>query len=139
MVGPIGAVVATRCMLADFDGAESALNTALDLASRAGNRLIRARSMLGLAEVNLARGEDHVALARAEETLSLFREHGRRGVWHVRALDLVGRIHCHAGHPASAAHSWQEALAMVGESDFGLHRQIVESLARVQAQAQSPE
>jgi DNA-binding SARP family transcriptional activator/Flp pilus assembly protein TadD len=122
-----------RCMLGDFDGAESALSAALDLAGRAGNRLIRARSVLGLAEVNLARGEDHLALVRTEEAVSVFREHGRRGVWHAKALELLGRIHRQAGRLVSAAHSWQEALMLVGESDSGLHRQITESLARLQA------
>lgn len=95
----------TRHMLGDFAGAESALCTALDLAGRAGNRLIRGRSLLGLAELHLARGEEHVALARAEEAVAVFREHGAKGVWQARALELLGRIHERADRLDVAAHA----------------------------------
>lgn len=82
-----------RRMLNDFDSAESALMEALDLAGRAGNRLIYGRSLLGLSELYLAKGEEHLALERADEAIAVFREHNDKGVWQAKALDLRVRIH----------------------------------------------
>lgn len=117
-------------MLGDFAGAESALGAALDLARRAGNRLIRGRSLLGLAELHLARDEEHVALARAEESISVFREHGAEGVWQARALELLGRIHEQAGRPGIAVHAWQAAAELADGTDPVLAGQLASSLAR---------
>jgi hypothetical protein len=122
-----------RLMLGDFAGAESALSEALDLARRAGNRLIRGRSLLGLAELYLGRDEEHLALARVEEAIVVFREHGGEGVWQARALDLLGRIHERAGRPGIAVHAWQAAAELADCADAVLAEQIARSLTRVRS------
>jgi DNA-binding SARP family transcriptional activator len=119
-----------KCMLGDFAGAESALGAALVLARRTGNRLIRGRSLLWLAELHLARDEEHVALVRAEESISVFREHGAEGVWQARALELLGRIHERAGRPGIAVHAWRAAAELAAGTDPVLAGQIATSLAR---------
>jgi len=119
-------------MLGDFASAESALGEALDLARRAGNRLIRGRSLFLLAELHLARNEEHLALARVEEALGVFREHGAEGVWKARALELLGRVHERAGRPGIAAHAWQSAAELADHVDAVLATQIGDSLMRVQ-------
>jgi DNA-binding SARP family transcriptional activator len=118
-------------MLGDFASAESAFDAALDLAWRAGNRLIRGRSLLGLAELHLARDEEHAALTRAEEAIAVFREHGAEGVWQARALELLGRIHERARRPDIALHAWEAAAELAGSTDSDLAGQIASSLARV--------
>jgi DNA-binding SARP family transcriptional activator/tetratricopeptide (TPR) repeat protein len=120
-----------RRMLGDFAGAEAALRAALDLAGRAGNRLIRGRSLLGLAELHLVRDEGLVALARAEEAIAVLREYGAEGVLQARALELLGRIHDLAGRPGIAVHAWQAAAQLAGSTDFVLAGEIARSLARV--------
>lgn len=133
----VGEAFALACMgnaqqmLGDLAGAESALGAALDLAGRAGNRLIRGRSLLGLADLHLARGEEHVALARAEEAIAVFRQHGPKGVWQARALELLGRIHKRAGRLDIAAHAWQAAAELAFGADSVLAGQIIRSLARL--------
>jgi hypothetical protein len=94
-----------RRMLGDFAGAEDVLSAALALAGHADNRLIHGRSLLGLAELHLAEDEEHAALARVEEAIAVFHEHGAKGVWPARALELLGRIHERVGLPAVAAHA----------------------------------
>ena len=120
-------------MLGDLVGAEIALGAALDLAWRAGNRLIRGRALLGLAELHLARDEADAALGRVEEAIAVFREHGAKGVWQARALELLGRVHERAGRPGIAMHSWEAAAELAGHVDFGLAGQIAGSLIRVRA------
>jgi DNA-binding SARP family transcriptional activator/tetratricopeptide (TPR) repeat protein len=122
-----------RLILGDFAGAESALSEAHDLARRAGNRLIRGRSLLGLAELYLGRDEEHLALARVEEAIAVFREHGGEGVWQARALDLLGRIHERAGRPGIAVHAWQAAAELADCADTVLAEQIARSLTRVRS------
>ncbi|HEY1623408.1 MAG TPA: BTAD domain-containing putative transcriptional regulator [Streptosporangiaceae bacterium] len=124
-----------RRMLGDFAAAESALTASLDLAGRADNRLIRGRSLLGLAELHLAAGEERVALTRVEEAIAVFREHGAEGVWQARALDLLGRIHERAGRPGIAVHAWRAAAKLADSTDVILAGQIDNSLARLQASA----
>jgi len=82
-----------RRMLGNFTGAAVALGAALDLAARTDNRLIRGRSLLGLAELHLVRDEEYLALTRAEEAIAVFHEHGTTGVWRARALELLRRVH----------------------------------------------
>ena len=120
-------------MLGDFAGAESALCAALDLAWRAGNRLIRGRALLGLAELHLARDEASAALGRVEEALMVFREHGAKGVWQAKALELLGRVHERAGRPGIAMHSWEAAAELARRIDSSLAGQIAKSLTRVRA------
>ncbi len=123
----------TRRVLGDLKGAESALEAALDLAGIAGNNLIRGRSLLGLAELHFATGEGHRALARIDEALTVFREHGAKGVWQARALELLGRIHERAGRIDIAAHAWQAAAEGAAMTDPVLASQIAQSLARLRA------
>jgi DNA-binding SARP family transcriptional activator/tetratricopeptide (TPR) repeat protein len=123
-----------RLTLRDLVGAESALVEALDLAGRAGNRLIRGRSLLGLAELHLARDEENAALARVEQAIGVFREHSPRGVWQSGALELLGRIHQRTGRPDIAVHAWQ-AAELAGGTDSVLTGQIAGSLAPVQETA----
>ena len=120
-------------MIGDLAAAESALNEALDLAVRSGNRLIQGRALLGLAEIHLARDEQHVALARAEEAVAVFREHGAEGAWQTRALELLGRVHEQAGRPGIAMHAWQAAAVLAGRVDSVLAGQIAKSITRVRA------
>ncbi len=122
-----------RRMLGDFTGAESALGAALDLGGSAGNQLIRGRSLLALAELHLVRDEEPTALARVDEAIAVFREHGAKGVWQVRALELLGRIHERTGGLGIAAHVWQAAAELAGNTDSVLAGQIAASLARVRA------
>ena len=124
-----------RLMLGDLAGAESALVEALDLAGRAGNRLIRGRALLGLSELHLARDEEHPALARVEEAIGVFREHGAEGVWQARALELLGRVHERAGRPDIAVHAWQAAADLAGRADSVLAGDVARSIARVRAVA----
>ncbi|HZR49736.1 MAG TPA: BTAD domain-containing putative transcriptional regulator [Streptosporangiaceae bacterium] len=124
-----------RLMRGDLAGASSALMEALELAGRAGNRLIRGRALLGLAEVHLAGGEENAALARAEEASGVFREHSAEGVWQARALELLGRIHQRAGRPDIAAHAWQAAAELAGDADSVLTGKIAGSLARIRTKA----
>ncbi len=121
----------TKRVLGDLKGAESALEAALDLARIAGNKLIRGRSLLGLAELHFAAGEGHLALARIDEALTVFREHGAKGVWQARALELLGRIHERAGRLDIAAHAWQAAAEGAAMTDPVLASQIAQSLARL--------
>jgi DNA-binding SARP family transcriptional activator/tetratricopeptide (TPR) repeat protein len=123
----------TRRILGDLKGAETALEAALDLAGVAGNKLIRGRSLVGLAELHFATGEGHRALARIDEALTVFREHGAKGVWQARALELLGRIHERAGRLDVAAHVWREAAEGAAKTDPVLAAQIAESLARLRA------
>jgi DNA-binding SARP family transcriptional activator len=129
----LAAAGSAKRMLGDFAGAESALGAALGMALRAGNRLIQGRSLLGLAELHLVRDEEHLALARVEESISVFREHGAEGVWLARALELLGRIHERVGRPGIAVHAWQAAAELAGSTDPVLAGQIASSLARVKA------
>jgi DNA-binding SARP family transcriptional activator/tetratricopeptide (TPR) repeat protein len=101
-----------RLMLGDLAGAESALAEALDSAGRAGNRLVRGRSLFGLAELHLARDEENAALARVEEAIGVFREHSPGGVWRAGALELLDRIHQRAARPDVAVHAWQAAAEL---------------------------
>jgi len=117
-------------MLGDFAAAETALSNALDLARRAGNRLIRGRSLFWLAELHLARGEEHLALAGAEEAIAVFREHGAEGVWQARALELLGRVHERAGRAVIAVHAWETAAALADGVDNVLAAQISAALSR---------
>jgi DNA-binding SARP family transcriptional activator/tetratricopeptide (TPR) repeat protein len=121
----------TKRVLGDLEGAESALEAALDLAGTAGNNLILGRSLLGLAEVHFAAGEGYRALARIDEALTVFREHGAKGVWQARALELLGRIHERAGRLDIAAHAWQAAAEGAAMTDPVLADQIAQSLARL--------
>jgi tetratricopeptide (TPR) repeat protein len=123
----------TKRELGDLEGAESALEAALDLAETAGNKLIRGRSLLGLAELHFATGEWHRALARIDEALTVFREHGAKGVWQARALELLGRIHERAGQLDVAGHAWQAAAEGAAMTDPALASQIAQSLARLRA------
>jgi tetratricopeptide (TPR) repeat protein len=122
-----------RRMLGDFAGAESALDTALGLARLVGNRLIQGQSLMGLAELHLTRGEGHAALARAEESISVFRQHGAAGAWQARSLELLGRIHEQAGRPDIAVHAWHAAAELAEGTEAVLAGQIARSLARVAA------
>jgi len=124
-----------RLMLEDLTGAKSALMEALELAGRAGNRLIRGRALLGLAELHLAGDEENAALARVEEAIGVFREHSAEGVWQARALELLGRIHERAGRPDIAVHAWQAAVQLAGDTDSVLTANIAGSLARIRTKA----
>jgi DNA-binding SARP family transcriptional activator/tetratricopeptide (TPR) repeat protein len=119
-----------RRLLGDLAGADDALNAALDLAGRTENRLIRGRSLLGLAELHLARNEENEAITRVEEAIAVFHEHGARGVWQARALELLGRIYEQAGQPGIALHAWQAAAQLADGTDLILFRRIADSLAR---------
>lgn len=92
--------------------------------------------MLGLAELHLARGEEHAALARVDEASAVLRELGAGGVWQARTLELVGRIHERADRLSIAIDMWKAAAELIGSTDFALGGQIARSLARVQAATQ---
>jgi DNA-binding SARP family transcriptional activator len=121
--------------LGDFEGAESALRAALDLATTAGNRLAWGRSLLGLAEIRLAKGEEHAALAQADEASTVLRELGARGLWQARTLELVGRIYERVGRLSIAMDMWNAAAELARGTDPDLEGQITRSLARVRAAA----
>lgn len=118
-------------ILGDFSNARSTLGEALDLAGTIGHRLIRGRALLALAEIHLAGDEENLALARADEALSVFREYGDRTVWQANALALLGRIHERCGRPAIALHAWQKAAELAGTIDFTLVSDIGEALVRL--------
>ena len=130
----VGQAYTLTCMgkalriLGDLYGAQSALDEALDLAGSLGNRLIRGRALLALTELHLARNEEHEALARVDEALSVFREHGERGIWQARGLALLGRIHDKAGRPDIAAHAWRRARDLIDATDVALADEISAAL-----------
>lgn len=125
-------------MLGDLCAAQSAFNESLDLAGSVGNRLIRGRSLLGLAELHLARDQEHAALARVDEALAEFREHGEKGIWRARALALLGRIHEEAGRTDIAAHAWRAAVDLVGATDSALAAESTAALERMRAAGKPP-
>ncbi|MES9535743.1 MULTISPECIES: AfsR/SARP family transcriptional regulator [unclassified Actinomadura] len=106
-----------RRIIGDFARAESVFGTALDLAGRTGNRLIRGRALLGLAELHFVRGEGKAALALVEQAVAVFREHCAEGLWQFRVLDLLGRIHERVGMPGVASRAWQAAVELAGGGD----------------------
>lgn len=122
-----------RRLLGDMSGAQAALSEALELAGSIGNRLIRGQALLGLAELHLARDEEHGTLARIDEALAVLREHGEKGVWQARALAMLGRVHERAGRPDIAAHAWREAGELACGTDPALALEIHAALDRLGA------
>ncbi|WP_165966398.1 BTAD domain-containing putative transcriptional regulator [Actinomadura sp. 7K507] len=118
------------CMLGDFACAESAFSGAYDLAGPTGNRLCQGRALLGFAELHFAKDEAQPALARVEEAIAVFREHGTKGVWYARALELFGRIHDRAGRSCEAVDAWEAAAELARGTDAVLAGQITRSLAQ---------
>ncbi|NKZ03748.1 AfsR/SARP family transcriptional regulator [Actinomadura latina] len=138
VVGQAWALVSLGCAqrtLNDFGRAESALGAALDLVGRTGNRLIRGRVLLEFAELHVAKGERQSALTRVEGAVAVFRKHGAGGVWHARALELLGRVHAGAGRPGAATRAWGAAADLARGTDPVLAGQVARSLARVRATA----
>lgn len=118
----------------DFAGSESALKSALALANNTGDRLIRGRILLALAELDYARDRCNVAMARIDETISILRELGSARVWHARALELLGRVHEQAGRTVVAEHVWRSAIELTGAADPALTSQLSDQLARLPRQ-----
>lgn len=120
-------------ILGDYVAARTAFDDALALAGSVGNRLIRGRVLLGLAELHLAKDEEHAALTRVDEALTVLREHGEKGIWQARVLALLGRIHEQADRPGIAAHAWQAAADLIGAADATLAEEITAALTRLRA------
>jgi DNA-binding SARP family transcriptional activator/tetratricopeptide (TPR) repeat protein len=120
-----------RRKLGDFAGSESALEAALELANNTDDRLIRGRILLALAELDYARERYNVSMVRIDEATRVLRELGSAGVWHARALELLGRVHERAGRTAVAEDAWRSAMELAGAADPALTGQLGEELARL--------
>lgn len=118
-----------RRMLGDLVGAEWALNTALELTLGGDDRLVLAPILLALAELDHANDSGILALTRIDQAIKLLRELRSARIWHARALELLGRIHHHAGRASTAQHAWQSAIELAGTADPALTSQLTEQLA----------
>jgi tetratricopeptide (TPR) repeat protein len=118
-----------RRMLGDLVGAEWALNTALELTLGGDDRLVRALILLALAELDHTNDSGILALTRIDQAIKLLRELRSAKIWHARALELLGRIHHHAGRASTAKHAWQSAIELAGTADPALTSQLTEELA----------
>ncbi|HEY1628014.1 MAG TPA: tetratricopeptide repeat protein, partial [Streptosporangiaceae bacterium] len=118
-----------RRMLGDLMGAESALNTALELTLGGDDRLVRARILLALAELDQTNESGILALTRIDQAIKLLRQLRSAKIWHARALELLGRIHHQAGRASIAQHAWQSAIELAGTADPALTSQLAEELA----------
>jgi DNA-binding SARP family transcriptional activator/tetratricopeptide (TPR) repeat protein len=118
-----------RRLLGDFVGAEWALNTALELTLGGDDRLVRARILLALAELDHANDSGILALTRIDQAIKLLRQLRSAKIWHARALELLGRIHHQAGRASIAQHAWQSAIELAGTADPALTSQLAEELA----------
>jgi DNA-binding SARP family transcriptional activator/tetratricopeptide (TPR) repeat protein len=119
-----------RRMLGDAAGAQSALTTALDLTRGGDDRLVRARILLALAELDYANDRGNLALARIDEAIGLLRELGSAKIWHARGLELLGRVHERAGRASVAEHAWLSAMELAGGADPVLTSQLTKKLRR---------
>jgi DNA-binding SARP family transcriptional activator/tetratricopeptide (TPR) repeat protein len=117
-----------RRMLGDLVGAECALNSALELTLGGDDRLVGARILLALAELDHANDSGILALTRIEQAIRLLRQLGSAKIWHARALELLGRIHHQAGRASIAQHAWQSASELAGTADPTLTSQLAEEL-----------
>ena len=120
-----------RRKLGDIPRAESALEAALKLANSTDDRLIRARILIALAELDYARDRHNLSMARIDEATKVLHELGSAGVWHARALELLGRVHEHAGRVGVAEDVWRSAIKLAGDADPALTGQLWEELARL--------
>ena len=117
-----------RRMLGDVIGAESALKTALKLTPGDADRLVRARILLTLAELDYANDRDGLALARIDKAIGLLRELGSARIWHARGLKLLGRVHYRAGRIGAAGEAWRSAMDLVSTAEPVLASQLEKEL-----------
>jgi tetratricopeptide (TPR) repeat protein len=108
---------AARVRRRESGQAREALQHALELADRVGQRTAQMRALLGLSEVALAGGDPGEAILFGQRAADAFREI-RMPLDEARALTLLGRAYAAAGDGA-AAHKASEAAAALRAAAFG--------------------
>jgi tetratricopeptide (TPR) repeat protein len=104
------------------------LRTALAVAERTDDMLLRGRVLLAGAELDNAENRSGSALAQLDKALAAFADLGSATVWQARGLELVGRVHQRRGDTAEAVRSWRSAAELVGAVDSVLAARLVEHL-----------